>query len=215
VLYQYDTRTGSTKQVIVGASSGHVSHHLLADEGGHAYVPRVFMRADGKAFADLVEYDADLKELAATPLPQCVDGGSPDGNHGITGLAYLPDGRIFFTTHRGQLHAIEPKASSPATVTTVGWFHPEGEAYAPSLFRVDGSNLLAGITRRGERFEWVIYDLAKRRSFAYALDTHGLQNVLLYGSVTRDNAGRLYLGGWARAPSGRSEPLLLQVATAP
>jgi hypothetical protein len=39
--------------------------------------------------------------------------------------------------------------------------------------------------------------------------------VLLYGSVSRDNAGRFYVGGWAEGSTGGQRPLVLQITAAP
>jgi hypothetical protein len=215
VLYQYDTSTGATKHVLVGSAGGHVSRNFLADVRGHAFVPRLTAQPSGKVMTELVEYDVDLREVATTPLDFYLGTESPGGNHGIVGLAYLADGRIVFTTHRGHLYAIDPKLGRPASVTAVGWFHPEGEAYAPSLFTFSGGSLLAGVTQRAGRYEWVVFDVATSISFAFPLDTKDLRKVLLYGSVTRDNAGRFYVGGWAEGSTGGQRPLVLQITAAP
>jgi hypothetical protein len=122
---------------------------------------------------------------------------------------------MVFTTHRGYLYLIEPQPGRAARVLPVGWFHPRAETYAPSLFSVDGGRFLAGVTQRGPRFDWVVFDLQTRRSTAQLLDTKKLTDVLLYGSVSRDNAGRFYVGGWAATPAGGERPLLLQVGAAP
>ena len=216
VLYQYDTATGKTKRTVVGSVGGHVSRNFLADVNGHVYVPRVTMQRGGKASAALVEYDSDLQELVATPLhfylgPQ----ESAKDNHGIVGLAYLADGHLVFTTHRGHLYLIELQHGSPAKVTAIGWFHPKGETYTPSLFALDGHSLLAGVTQRGSRFEWVVFALQTRRATALPLDTKGMHDVLLYGSVSRDHAGRFYVGGWAANQTGGQRPLVLQLNATP
>jgi hypothetical protein len=213
VLHRYDTLTGDHKQVVVGSIDGHVSRNFLADVDGHAYVPRLSRLADGRVLTELVEYDSDLRELKATPLDEYLGKGSPGSNHGITGIAYLADGRMVFTTHRGQLYVIDPHADRPATVTLVGWFHPEGEAYAPSLFSFRGGELLAGATQRAGQFEWVVFELATRIAGAFPLDTKGLKNVLLYGSMARDDAGRFYVGGWATRDGGE-KPLVMQLTPA-
>ena len=215
VLYQYDTLTGATKRVVVGSVSGHVSRNFLADVRGHAYVPRLIAQPSGKVLAELVEYDVNLQEVAATPLDYYLGSESPAANHGIVGVAYLADGRLVFTTHRGHVYAIDPTLSGSASVKAVGWFHPAGEAYAASLFTFNGKSVLAGVTQRAGRYEWVVFDLATGISFAFPLDTSGLRNVLLYGSVSRDNVGRFYVGGWARGPTGGQRPLLLQITAAP
>jgi hypothetical protein len=214
VLYRYDTVTGDHKKIIVGSLDGHVSRNFLADANGHAYVPRLHRQSDGKVLAELVEYDSDLRELNATPLEHYLAKGSPGSNHGITGLAYLADGRLVFTTHSGQLHVIEPHVDRPATVTAAGWLHPDGEAYAPSLFSFRGGELLAGITQRAKRFEWVVFELSTRIAGAFPLDTQGLRNVLLYGSMTRDDAGRFYVGGWTTRDGGE-KPLVMQITPPP
>ena len=215
VLFQYDTTTGKTKRAVVGSVGGHVSRNFLSDGNGHAYVPRLTRSPQGKATVALVEYDADLQELAATPLEYYAGKGVIEENHGITGLTYLADGRMAFTTHRGYLYLIEPQPGRAAKVLPVGWFHPRPETYAPSLFAVDGRRFLAGATQRGRGFDWVVFDLQAGRSTARPLDTKNLKDVLLYGSVGRDNAGRFYLGGWTANSTGGQRPLLLQVGAAP
>lgn len=214
VLYRYDTATGETKRAVVGSVGGHVSRNLLSDGNGHAYVPRLTRSADGKVTVALIEYDSDLQELAATPLEHYAGKRAIARNHGIVGLAYLADGRMVFTTHLGYLYLIEPQPGR-ARVLPLGWFHPRPGTYAPSLFSVDGRRFLAGVTQRGQRFDWVVFDLQTRRSTAYPLDTKSLKEVLLYGSVGRDNAGRFYVGGWTSGTGGGQRPLLLQVGAAP
>jgi hypothetical protein len=141
--------------------------------------------------------------------------GSPGNNHGIVGLAYLPDGRIAFTTHIGHLYLIDTGASGKASVTEVGALHPKGEAYAPSLFHFANTSMIAGVAQRQGRFEWLVYDLSKRLGGAFPIDTADLQKVLLYGSVARDNEGRAYVGGWAAGSGGGQRPLVLQIDPEP
>lgn len=211
VLYQYDTLTSAIKRLVVGSTGGHVSRNFLADVHGHAYVPRLVAQPDGTVSATLVEYDSNLRELAHTPLAFYLGSLSPNANHGIVGLVYLADGRLLFTTHLGQLYIVEPNPDRPATVTAVGWFHPDGEAYAPSLFSLGGGSVVAGVTFRGDRYEWVVFELRTRISGAFPLDTKGLRGLLLYGSVSRDNAGRAYVGGWASIGGGDTRPIVLQI----
>ena len=212
VLYEFDTATRELKRTVVGATGGHVSRNFLADARGHAYVPRVQKRPNGALTAVLVEYDSRLQELGATPLEHYLGKEPPLANHGIVGLAYLPDGRMLFTTHRGQLYVVEPRSDLPAKVAAAGWLHPDGEAYAPSLFPLGGNRLVAGVTQRAGRFEWVVFELVTGVSAAFPLDTKDLRKVLLYGSISRDNAGRFYLGGWAADGTGGERPLMIQVA---
>lgn len=212
VLYQYDTVSGRAQRVVVGSAGGHVSRNFLADIRGHAYVPRLSTGTDGKVSVTLIEYDANLKKVAATPLAFYLGEGSPESNHGIIGLAYLPDGRMLFTTHVGYLYSLQPREEGPAKVTAVGWFHPDGSTYTPSLFSFGGGNVVAGVASHNAGFDWVVFDLSSGSSKAFPLDTKNLQKVLLYGSVTRDNAGRVYAVGWAEMETGHEQrPLVLQI----
>ncbi len=211
VLYQYDTSTAAVRRVVVGSTAGHVSRNFLADIRGHAYVPRLMAQPDGRVAATLVEYDSELRELASTPLEFYLGTESPLANHGMVALAYLSDGRLLFTTHPGQIYEIRPQLDRPAVVAALGWFHPDGKAYAPSLFPLGGDSLVAGVTQRGGRYEWVVFELNTRISGAFPLDTQGLRSVLLFGSASRDDAGRAYVGGWASNGNGGFRPLLLQI----
>ncbi|HEX4927501.1 MAG TPA: hypothetical protein VFV74_05835 [Burkholderiales bacterium] len=210
VLYQYDTRTRTSLRVVVGSVEGHVSRNFLADLRGHAYVPRLRARADKSVSVELLEYDDRLREVGATPLEHYLGADSPAENHGIVGLAYLPDGRMVFSTHVGYLYLVEPSEGT-ARVSELGPLHPQGEAYAPSLFAFGGNRWIAGVAQRGESFEWVVYEMQSRMSAAFPLDTSGLKKVLLYGSMARDEAGRAYLVGWASNGVGGQRPLVLQV----
>ena len=212
VLYRFDTRRGTLTRVAVGSVGGHASRNFLSTPAGHAFVPRVWRAPDGRLQAALVEFDAQLRELAATPLMHYLGGERPETSHGITALATLPDGRIAFTTSLGQLYLITPAPNAPASVQALGWFHPDGEAYASGLFAYGGGNLLAGVCRRrGAGFDWVVYELLTRSALALPLDTTSARGVLLYGSQTRDDEGACYLAGWASEGQGTQRPLLLRV----
>ena len=214
VLYQYDTLIGTTKRKLIGSVGGHISRNLVADARGHVFVPRVRRAANGALSAALVELDSELREIAATPLDAYLGKGVPDGNHGITGLAYIRDGRILFLTSRGSLYSIDPpNLKSPGQALKVrglGWIHPKGEAYAASLFSLGDSTSIAAIATSQRGYEWVVMDLRTGISSAFPLDTQGLKDVLLYGSISRDNRGRVYAVGWQAIPRGKG-PLLLQI----
>jgi hypothetical protein len=211
VLYRFDTDTQQQRRVVVGAVGGHASRNVIAGTDGHAFVPRVTRDGYGMLSAVLVEFDTDLREQAVTPLEHYFGEPAAAEDHGIVGLAALADGRSLFTTHAGHLYAIEPRQGAPARVSAVGWFHPQGASYAPSLFALDGRTLVAGIARRGDRYEWIVFDLASRTSRAFPFDTHEVVGPLLYGSITRDDAGRCYVGGWQSTAEGGHRPLLIQV----
>jgi len=212
VLYRFDTRSGEVRRAIVGAEGGHACRNVLADSRGHAFVPRLGRSATGDGSADLVEFDARFQVRSATSLPHYPVAGGPEANHGIVGLASLCDGRTFFTTHEGWLHELVPRGDAATVVRDRGRFHPGGAAYAPSLFVLDGGRALGGVVHRNGGFDWVRRDLSSDLSEASPLDLGARKDVLLYGSMTTDPAGRCYVGGWQAADGGGHRPLLLRLA---
>lgn len=216
VLYQFDTRTGNTRSVRVGAEGGHVSRNFLADARGHAFVPRTKKGPAGLA-ATLVELDAELKEVRETPLRHYTLT-TDDDSHGLIGVQPLADRSLTFVTDRGCLYRIRSAEAGPAEVRELGLFHPKGESYTGSLFSYDGARFLAGLSRRQwdneERYEWLVYDLIARKSVAVpveipAIDGKPLDGLLLYGSTTRDDDGNFYLVGTYRRES-RDWPVVMQ-----
>lgn len=228
VVYCFDTITSELKQKTLGSYQGHISRNFLADANGHAYVPRITElpksddakpKAKPEFKVELVELDHSLNEVAATPLTHYTVTGDAD-SHGITGIAYLADASLAFTTADGFLYRILPHADKSAEVREVGWFHPNGIAYAPSLHCLDGQRFLAGIAskKQGGVFDWVVYDLEKQEShhepFPIRDDpAENIRNLNLYGSNTRDNQGRFYLVGNYYHPAKQRElPMCLQVS---
>jgi hypothetical protein len=190
VLYQYDTVTGKSKRVVVGSTAAHVSRNFLADVRGHAYVPRVVAQPGGTVSAALVEFDSELREFAATPLENYLGTWSPNAHHGIVGLVYLADGRLLFTTHRGQLYMIQPRVDLPALVTAIGWFHPDGEAHAPSLFAWVQMAWRCRVTERTGR-EWVVLELSTRISAHLARHQGSARRSSLWLGEPRRRGARL------------------------
>lgn len=214
LLVQYDTLSGTHRKLTVGSLGGHVSRNLISDLRGHVFVPRVQRDARGQPSATLVEFDTGLRQIAATPLQDYLGRGDPADSHGITGLAYLPDGRIAFLTGRGGLYLIErdsgAPADRPARVRALGWVHPDGEAPATGLFSLGDAARLAAIVSGKRGHEWVVSDLRTGASSAHPIDVKDLREVLLYGSVARDNAGNAYAVGWRAIPRGKG-PLVLRI----
>ena len=220
VLYQYDTRTGKTGRIHVGSEGGHISRNLVADKNGHVYVPKVkyidlkpqmdqeAKTTDRLLVIMLTEYDQNLNKLQSTPLIHYAVEGKPQASHGITSFSYLADGTIIFGTHVGYLYKITPSDQGPAAVTDLGWLHPDGKSYNPSLFPLDGKRFLAGITRRrGKGYQLFRHDINKGESQPFDLDIPDYRHLLLYGSNTRDDKGRAYVVG---RRDGNS-PLLFQL----
>jgi len=211
VLYRFDPRSGEVRRAIVGAEGGHACRNVLADARGHAFVPRLGRDAGGRGEAHLLEFDARFDVRAATPLPRYPMAGPAGANHGIVGLASMPDGRTFFTTHEGWLHELVPQGDAPTAVRSRGAFHPDGVAYAASLFVLDDGRILAGVAQRYDGFDWVAMDLRAGRASATRIDLGTRRDVLLYGSMTRDDAGGCYVAGWQAADGGGHRPLVLRI----
>jgi hypothetical protein len=221
VVYQLDSRTGKVRSTAVGAAGGHISRNCFCDAAGHVYVPRLSEPRGGKMVAFLVELDTDLREAAAMPL-EYYSRTRDDDSHGITGFQPLADGSVVFLTDQGHLYRVVPRDDWPAEWDMLGWLHPRQRQYAASLFTSDGKSHLMGLVARdspeGRVTEWVVFDLRTRTSVATpvslpAVQGQPLQDAQLYGSVTRDNQGRCYLGGhYSRG--GRGYPLLLQIRRA-
>ena len=220
VLYQYDTRTGETRHLRIGSEGGHISRNLIADKNGHVYVPRVIYfdlppvtgnepaESDRLLVVTLIEYDQYLNKVQGIPLINYADKGKPEDSHGITSLAYLEDGSIIFGTHTGFLYRITPDERGAATITELGWLHPDGESYNPALFPLDGKRYIAGITRRrGNGYQLFRYDIEQNESQPMTLNFPDYRNLLLYGSNTRDDQGRGYVVG--RHEGNR--PVILQM----
>ena len=214
ILYQYDTLSDATKRREIGSVGGHVSRNLISDARGHVFVPRVRRGADGSLSASLVELDSDLRERAVTPLDAYLGKGAVENNPGITGLAYIRDGRIVFLTSRGFLYAIDlvdpNEPDGPRKVQALGQMYPDGERYAASLFSLGDDVSVAAVFGGQRGYEWVVMNLRLGISTAFSIDTKELKGVLLYGSIARDNSGRAYTVGWYSIPRGKG-PLVLQI----
>ncbi len=230
-LYQYDTQTGKVQTRQIGAPGGHISRNFLTDRRGHVFVPRVkvdngasdllkvsLRAAPAGTVCTLVELDPTLREVGETPLEDYMRPGVFDSSeHGLTGVAELPGGDLLFTTHHGRLYRITPAPQGAAQVRSLGWFYPGGTAYAPSLFVLDDGQTVAGVVKPPRSdFAWRQVDLKTGRGTMAPLFPPGAalanrSDLLLYGSMTRDDVGRPYLVG--RMVRERQErPLLLQLS---
>jgi hypothetical protein len=217
VLYQFDTQTKTIQHVRVGSVGGHVSRNFLVDLNGHAYVPRIGHREAEKPGepdtldAELVEWDANLQELQAVPLPD-YEASADFESHGIVGWTYLANGDLVFTTSSGGLWRIQP-TNTNAVISRLGFFHPEGRSYPSSLFSVEGTRYVCGVALNPDgHYQWIVYDLQHSASQVQELNQEPFQNqrnLLLYGSNTRDNDGNGYLAG-----STNEGPILLKIVFA-
>jgi hypothetical protein len=216
LLYQYETRTGRVRSIRVGAEGGHISRNFLTDAHGHVYVPRLKKTPAGLV-ATLVELDAELHEVAETPLRH-YSLTPDDDSHGLVGVQPLADHSLAFVTDRGCLYRIHPSETGPAAIENLGLFHPQGEAYVASLFSYDGERFLLGMARRqwdnDNSYAWLVHNLSAKVSVGVPvviprIDGRAPGNLLLYGSTTRDDDGNFYLVGMYQDKSG-DRPIVLQ-----
>jgi hypothetical protein len=218
-LIQYDCESGGVRRTVVGSAAGHVSRNLMVDARGHAFVPRLRAAAAGGPLeSSLVEYDRALREVGTNPLPHYVEG-APDACHGIVGVQPLVDRSVAFTTHLGRLFRVVADGPGPARLIDLGWMHPDGSMYTPSLFSPDGSSGLVGVGRPlkppNAPFQWLRHDLRLRLSLARRFPLTGPDGrppyeIVLYGSQTQDRAGNVYLVG-SQSDGGVSQPIVLRV----
>ena len=127
---------------------------------------------------------------------------------------------MVITVHLGDLYRITPRDTGPAEVTLLGTIDPTVDAYAPSLFTFAGERYLLSAARRKKRAKgdkrfwvWAVFDLESGQSQILDFPISG--KPLVYGSITRDRAGRFYMVGRHKAPDGRKGPLLLQLDVGP
>jgi len=215
VLYQFDTRTKKMRSVAVGSAGGHVSRNFFVDGRGHAFVSRT-TEAAGKLAAFLVEYDTELNELGKTPLREYFEKGRDD-SHGIVAVHPGPDGSWYFATGKGRLYQMVPSVTGPSTVDDLGWFHPRGSMYVASMFRDEPSGALYGVAMSsnfgGRPFEWVRRmpkGTATVTNLPFGDAAQFPDDALVYGSMTRDAAGRFYAVG-----TTNNKPFLLQITPPP
>ncbi|MCU1381409.1 MAG: hypothetical protein JWL71_106 [Acidobacteria bacterium] len=235
VLYQYDTKTAVIKQVRVGSVDGHVSRNFIVDYRGHAYVPRLRTAATStdrrSVTASMVEFSTDLREIRETPLvyDHYVHADNPTASHGVVSIQEMADRSWFFNTHVGFLyHIVPPPAGTgeendaAAEVQSVSWFHPDGRMYVPSLFTLDGTTTLLGLSidnlvEGGQSgVQWLTYDLTtatcRVAPFAvHAKDGSMVTRGLFYGSSTRDVRGDHYVVGSVPTDAGDTRPIVLRV----
>ena len=216
VLYQYDISSKKISKTTVGSTGEHVSRNFIVDELGHAYVPQLIENDFNEIEVSLAEYDEHLTLVARHPLPSYRSDDFKK-HHGIVAYTSMKNGDIYFTSAEGGLYGVKPYEPLASKVQYKGMMHPDGEAYIASLFSIDGTDILAGVGRqntskKGPGYEWIIFDTSLNLANATKMPIQDVDKPLLYGSVTRDNGGDMYIVGWQKALSGAYKPLLLKLS---
>lgn len=210
VLYQYDTKTGETKKTVAGSVNMHVSRNFIVDEIGHAYVPSLTHVDSETISAELIEYDTELNEVAKYPLPS-YQSKNINHHHGIVGYTSMKNGNIYFTTADGGLYLISPFQNTNPKLQYMGMMHPDGKAYIASLFTIDGEEVVVGVGKKKD-YEWIVYETTLDMSYATQLNVSKLKNLTLFGSLTKNNNGEMYVVGRHRTNDGY-QPILLKLKT--
>jgi hypothetical protein len=212
VLYQYDSLTSMVERVKVGSIEGHISRNIIVNLDEHVFVPRVTRNTNGTVVANLVEYDSKLQEVAQFPMPEYKATDMKE-HHGIVGYTPLRDGSIYFTTSEGTLYLLEKDANQRNKLSSFGFFHPDGEAYISSLFSLDGDRFLVGLANnvKNKGFDWLIREASSDITVDYPVKQLNARNQLLYGSVSRDNSGSLYVVGVDMSNRRKHVPLVIKL----
>lgn len=213
VVYHYDIETKRLERARAGSIGGHTSSNLLCDHRGHAYVPRVEYTTDSpsRLVVTLIEFDADLREIGGSPIATDVYAPTDlQESHGITAVQYLRDRSMVFITQNGFVHRVTPRDGAPATLDAIGPLMTDSKRSVTSLLTLDGSRYIAAVANptpgTGEPPEWLVFDLESRKvAYRVSLDSIRSRNgtvvppgaLEFFGSITRDDAGRFYLGGRA------------------
>ncbi|MFT7005545.1 MAG: hypothetical protein ACJAXJ_000043 [Colwellia sp.] len=212
VLYQYDTKTANVRRTAVGSVSTHVSRNFLVDEKGHAFVPSLKENDYNEIEVYLNEYDTQLQLIEQYPMPN-YQKDKIKHHHGIIGYTRMENGDIFFTTSDGGLYQLQLTAiNRQEKLSYKGNIHPDGQAYVPSLFTFTGKDFILGLGSMPEKgFQWIIYDSNSAITVNYKIDFPDWKKPMFYGTLTKDNDGYFYVGGWRATSDGKQyQPSLVK-----
>jgi hypothetical protein len=215
VLYQYDTQSQSRNKITIGAVPGHRSRNFVISGSGHVFVPRTERTSDGSVISTLVELNDKLGISDVHPLPDYWMTNGSD-NHGIIAYAEMNNGDVYFTVATGGLYHITQVPSGRHKVNYLGKFDPEfSQSYIASLFSPDGESLIVGLGRNSSTtgYYWFIKELSTGIAVNYPLPELG-DNQLLYGSMTTDSEGNMYIAGQDNRDRLAPGPIIYKVSFA-
>jgi hypothetical protein len=211
-LYQYDTHSGKFNSTSVGAMNGHISRNFLVSQSGRVFVPNVEKSSEDRIMVNLHEYDSDLNLVDAYPLEHYVYD-EKHSQHGIISYINMKNGEIYFVTGVGALYKISQNSNVKHQVTFEAFLSETNDrgGYFPSLFSIDGKNFLVAFGKlpNSEHYSWLVYETSTKTTATFDLKDFGKKH-LLYGSVTRDNFGNLYVVGVDQSIRGKHKPVILK-----
>jgi len=198
----------------VGSIKGHVSRNFLVGRNGHVFVPKVDLNTDKSTLVNLMEYDTELKLVDTHPIEHYRSDQRFMG-HGIIAYSHMKNGDIYFTTSVGALYKLSMLSNSKHNLEFISFIDEANQpgGYFPSMFSLDGTDFLVGLGRIPNKptYSWFIYNISSETLVTYQikeLDGH----FLLYGSLTRDNNGNLYVVGVDRTDKQKHVPQVLQLS---
>jgi len=215
VLYQYDTQSQSQSKINIGSVQGHRSRNFVINSAGHIFVPRTELDANGKVTSVLVEVNEQLGITDVHPLPDYWADDTND-NHGIIGYVKMNNGDVYFTVSTGGLYQVTQSLTGRHEVNYLGKFDPAfEESYIASLFSPNGESMIVGLGRdtKTKAYYWHIRELTTGLSVNYPLPELSTKQ-LLYGSVTTDNAGNMYIVGQNSEDPESPKPIIYKVSFA-
>lgn len=196
VLYQYDTLSRRFNRLTVGSADGHVSRNILTSKN-RVFVPKVEKSKEGNTLVHLIEYDTELNMLDAHPLEHYMNENIY-GSHGIVSYSTLKNGDIYFITGKGALYKIAITNNDKRNVEFISFISDSNSpgGYFPSLFTLDGQDFLVGmgVIKGTKQYSWFIHELSTNTTVTYDLPDFNNQ-FLLYGSVTRNEDGDMFIVG--------------------
>jgi hypothetical protein len=214
VLYQFDTKTQKTARIVVGSVSTHVSRNFLVDENGHVFVPSLKENDYNEIEVYLNEYDTQLKLIGQYPMPNYKQDKIKH-HHGIVGYTSMENGDILFTTSDGGLYQLKLNTTDEHKLVSHGDMHPDGKAYTASLFTFAGEDFITGLANvKGKGHYWLIFDIASSTSISVKINVEHLNSPGFWGTLTKDNSGSFYLGGWQKTIDGKKHvPALIKMSS--
>jgi hypothetical protein len=122
---------------------------------------------------------------------------------------------MYFVTGVGALYKISQNSHGKHEVTFEVFLSETGDkgGYFPSLFSINGENFLVSFGRQpsSKHYSWLIYETSTKTTAIYDLKTFTNKN-LLYGSVTRDDLGNIYVVGVDQSIKSKHQPMILQLS---
>lgn len=213
ILHQYDTSTGKSKSTSLNSLTEHISRNILVSLDGHVFVPKVTKSSNGNISTTLVEYNQELEPVDLHPIEHYLELDNYS-QHGIVAYSTMANGDIYFITAQGALYKLAQTPESKYQLEFQIFLDEEEQkgSYLASLFTLDGDKFLVSLGRQKstEGYSWLVYEISTKTLASYKIDDIN-KKTLLYGSLTRDNSGSLYVVGTDMSDRKQHKPIALKI----